>query len=51
MADPLHQPELDEAVRQQPQRPALLPFGRGATGQRKQVGFDLARQLLGRTWR
>ena len=51
MADMLDEPEFHEAVGEQAQGPALLPLWWGATREGNQVGFDLARQLLGSTER
>jgi hypothetical protein len=48
MTDVVDEPECDEALRQQPERPALLALWWRATGERNQVGFHCARQLLGR---
>jgi len=51
MTDAVNEPECDEAVSQQAQGPALPAFRRRATGERNQVGFHLARHLLGRARR
>ena len=51
MADMLNEPECHEAVGEQAQGPALPPLWRGATREGNQMGFDLARELLGRAWR
>lgn len=49
MADPLDQAEFNQAIREEPEGPALPTFRRRATGQGNQVGFHLARDLLGHT--
>jgi hypothetical protein len=49
MAAPLDQPQFDQAIGQQAQRPALRPLGRCTTRQGHQVGFHLPGKLLGGT--
>lgn len=51
MADMLDEPAFHETAGEQAPGPALLSLWRGATRQGNQVGFDLARQLLGSTGR
>ena len=51
MTETLDEPEFHETAGEHAQGPALLPLWRGATRQGNQVGFDLARQLLGSTGR
>ena len=50
MTDAVDEPEFNQAIGEEPEGPALLPFGRRATRQGNQVGCHLARELLGGAW-
>ena len=50
MTDAVDEPEFHQALGEEPEGPALLPFGRRATRQGHQVGCHLARELCGGAW-